>query len=131
MWRRITQVYFENNLKRYIEEANVYPQSSFEELSPNKWSNLTPSVISRFFFYCKSIFKRPWDAERFLNDIMLFVIKKILPPKTIEPIWFHNLVYHVDVDKCKCALSLVLMVQRREKVSNCDYIDLTNFWNFN
>jgi len=36
MWRRITQVYFESNLKRYIEKANAYPQSSFEDLSPNK-----------------------------------------------------------------------------------------------
>jgi hypothetical protein len=36
MWSRITQIYFEGNFKRYIKEANAYPQGCFEKLLPNK-----------------------------------------------------------------------------------------------
>jgi len=30
MQNKITQVYFEGNFKRYIKEANAYPQGCFE-----------------------------------------------------------------------------------------------------
>ncbi len=49
--------------------------------------HVSPFVISSFFFHANKFKKNGAIQVTYLEDLMLFVIKWLMPMKTIQSIW--------------------------------------------
>jgi len=78
-------------LKRFREELGSHSQPPSNHEPPTKWQQVAPSSILQFYSSPHPFLKYHEIQKRFLEDVMLFVIKSFLPLRIVEPIWFQRL----------------------------------------
>jgi hypothetical protein len=79
-------------LKQFKEKIVVHPWFYHDCEPTTKWQQVTPSSILGFFSSPNHFLKDHDMQKRFLQNIMLFVIKGFLPLRTMEFVWFQRLV---------------------------------------
>ncbi len=79
-------------LKQFKEKIVAHPWSHHDHEPTTKWQQVAPSSILDFFSSLNLFLKDHDMQKRFLQNVMLFVIKGFLPLRTMESIWFQRLI---------------------------------------
>jgi hypothetical protein len=81
-------------LKQFLKDAtNFAPRFPFDCEPNKKRAHVCPSRISSFFSIANKFKKDDEIQVGFLEALMLFMIKELMPMRTIVSIWLQTLAY--------------------------------------